>query len=212
MPRFCPTCGNSSDKEKFYGNFCMSCARGMLKERLPKAAEIRVCKRCGSIKVAGRYMPDSARSIEGAIKPFFGRMGLKVLRYKGGSADIEVSEASEHGNLSVEYEIEIDQKRSLCDTCYKKACSYYEAVIQLRGNNYKIARFIERVTRFLDINNGFVTKVERNDNGSDVYVSSKKLASAFISRMRIHPTASYTLAGVKKGKRIYKNTYAIRYE
>jgi NMD protein affecting ribosome stability and mRNA decay len=49
------------------------------------------------------------------------------------------------------------------------------------------------------------------DNGLDVYLSSKSLATLFIMKQRLKPETSYTLAGVKQGKRVYKNTYALRF-
>ena len=49
------------------------------------------------------------------------------------------------------------------------------------------------------------------DNGYDVYVSNKLLANAFIAERNIVAKTSYTLSGLNKsGKKVYKNTYAIR--
>ncbi len=212
MPKYCPTCGNSSDRVKFFGNFCEDCARAKFLEKLPKIVEIVTCKRCGKIKAGGSFVPPNGNNTELAIKPQIGKYAVHLIDYDANSAKIDVSEETPHGRLAVELTIEIRQKKALCDMCYKKACNYYEAVIQLRGNNYKIARFIERITRFFDMNNEFVGKIERADDGSNVYLSNKRLAQAYISKNRLHSTNSFTLAGVKNGKRIYKNTYAIRYE
>lgn len=68
------------------------------------------------------------------------------------------------------------------------------------------------MTRYLDSNDAFVSKMEENEHGIDMYVSNKRLAAAFISKMKLHPNTSFTLVGLKNGKRVYKNTYAIRYE
>ena len=68
------------------------------------------------------------------------------------------------------------------------------------------------VTRFFDVNNEFVGEVDYNSDGADVYLSNKRLAQAYISKNKMHSTNSYTLSGVKNGKRIYKNTYALRLE
>ena len=212
MPKFCPTCGNSSDKFKFFGNFCENCAREKFLSKLPKISEILVCKRCGMIKAGGKFVPPSGHNIELAIAPQMGKYAVHLIDYDNESAKLDISEDTEYGRLSAEITIEIKQKKALCEMCYKKACNYYEAVIQLRGNNYKIARFIERITRFFDMNNEFIGKVERDPDGTNLYLSNKRLAQAYISKNRLHSTNSFTLAGVKNGKRIYKNTYAIRYE
>jgi NMD protein affecting ribosome stability and mRNA decay len=213
MPRFCPTCGNSSDKVRFLGNFCESCAKAKLLSALPKSVDITICKRCGRIKAGKSFAEPSGRNLEVAIRPQFGRCKVHLIDYDDASAMLDVSDDTMHGTLSVETKVEIVQKKALCDVCYKKACNYYEAVIQLRGNGHKISKFIERITRFFDLNNEFVTRIERESSGGyDVYLSSKRLAQAYLSRSGLHSTNSYTLAGVKNGKRIYKNTYAVRYE
>ena len=212
MPKFCPTCGNSGDKAKFFGNFCENCSKEKFLSKLPKIVEIVVCKRCGKIKSGGSFVPPNGRNIEIAIKPQMGKYTVHMIDYDNESTRLDVSDETEFGTLSVETTVQIVQKKALCDMCYKKACNYYEAVIQLRGNNYKIARFIERITRFFDMNNEFITKIDYEADGPNVYLSNKRLAQAYISKNRLHSTNSFTLAGVKNGKRVYKNTYAIRYE
>ncbi len=174
--------------------------------------QVQVCKRCGKIKANGSFVPPNGNNIEAAIKPQIGRYSVHLIDYDDASAKLDVSEETANGRLAAELAVEIVQKRVLCDMCYKKACNYYEAVMQLRGNNYKIARFIERVTRFFDVNNEFVGELDYNSDGVDVYLSNKRLAQAYISKHKLHSTNSFTLSGVKNGKRIYKNTYAIRLE
>ncbi len=214
MPRFCPTCGNSSDRIAFVGHFCINCAKAKFEKTLPKSAEILWCRRCGKIKPGkGQvYAEISGRILESAIRQHLNRYECHLIDYNDKTARLDISEETEHGKISVEHEVELDFKKKMCDICYKRACNYHEAVIQLRGNRSKTERFLERLTRYFDANNGFVTKVEESDHGLDVYLSSKSLASAFISKLKLHPNTSYTLAGVKNGKQVYKNTYALRFE
>ena len=184
MPKFCPTCGNSSADIRFFGNFCEKCAKGKFLSGLPKTVEIQVCKRCGKIKAGGSFVPPNGHNIELAIKPQMQKHTIHLIDYDNSSAKLDVTADTEYGDLSVELSVEIEQRKALCEMCYKKACNYYEAVIQLRGNNYKIARFIERITRFFDVNNEFITKIERADDGSNLYLSNKRLAQAYISKNR----------------------------
>ncbi len=212
MPKSCPTCGNSEASIKFFGNFCENCAREKFVARLPRSAEITVCKRCGKIKATGTFVPPNGHNIEAAIKSNFPKLTVHLIDYDNSSAKLDISEETAYGKLSAELTIELTQRKALCEMCYKKACNYYEAVIQLRGNNYKIARFIERITRFFDMNNEFVGEIERTADGPNVYLSNKRLVQAYISKNKLHSTNSFTLSGVKNGRRIYKNTYAIRFE
>lgn len=215
MPRFCPTCGNSSDKVAFLGNFCIDCAKKKFGESLDKKVEILWCRKCGRIK-SGKslvYEDINGRSLESAMRQHFHRYsGCHLIDYTDKTARLDISEETSHGKISVEHEVEIEVKKKMCDICYKRACNYHEAVMQLRGNRSKIERFVEKLTRYVEMNNGFITKVEEKDGGLDIYLSSKSIASAFVSKLRLHPNMSYTLAGVKGGKQVYKNTYAIRYD
>ena len=69
---------------------------------------------------------------------------------------------------------------------------------------------ISKVNKYFERHQEFVTKIEQIDNGYDMYLSSKKLVTAFLSLMNIKATVSYTLHGLRKGKKIYRNTYSIR--
>ena len=86
-----------------------------------------------------------------------------------------------------------------------------EIVKDVVENPDKIEKFMQKLTKFFEMNNEFISKIESADNGLDVYVSSKALCNTLMSSMELHPNKSFTLAGVKNGKRVYKNTYALHY-
>ena len=102
-------------------------------------------------------------------------------------------------------------KKYLCEKCYRKACNYHEAVVQLRGNMQRAEKMLAKITKYFEARDEFITKVEEADNGMDVFLSNKKLATAFMSRNDLKPVVSFTLVGVKKGRKVYKNTYALRF-
>lgn len=211
MPKFCPTCGNSSDKTRFYGNFCEECTKRKFSENLKEEVEILRCKRCGRIRSHGIYVPPNGPNLADAIKQHFKGKDVSLIDYSEDTAKVELSEMTEGGTVMVEHAIELKYKKQLCDVCYKKACNYHEACMQLRGNPDRIEKFMERLTRYFEAHDAFISKIEQAEHGLDVYLSSKALANSFISKLDLHPETSYTLAGVKNGKRVYKNTYAIRY-
>lgn len=211
MPKFCPTCGNSSDKTRFYGNFCEDCTKRKFSEHIKDKVEIIRCKRCGRIRARGVFVPPNGMNLADAIKQHYKGRDVKLIDYSEDSAQIDLSEATENGTVTVQHNIGLDYRKQLCDVCYKKACNYHEAVIQLRGSPDRIESFMEKLTKFFEVHDQFISKIETAEHGLNVYLSSKSLAGAFITRMKLHPETSYTLAGVKNGKRVYKNTYAIRY-
>jgi NMD protein affecting ribosome stability and mRNA decay len=213
MPRYCPTCGNSSDRMQFFGNFCEECTRKKFAESLISSIEVYRCKSCGRIKAGGGFAQPGSDSLAAAVKKQLGGYAIKIIGIGEDecSAKVLVSQDTAHGTISSEKEIVISYKKVLCERCYRKACNYHEAVVQLRGDMQRAQKMLARITKYFEDRNGFITKVEENDNGMDVYLSSKKLASAFMSRMDLKPVMSYTLVGVRKGKKVYKNTYALRF-
>ena len=55
-----------------------------------------------------------------------------------------------------------------------------------------------------------MSKYKELDEGIDIYVGSKKEASAALSILKRRPTISDTLYGVKDGRRVYRRTYCVR--
>ncbi len=210
MTKFCPTCANSSDKVRFYGNFCEECTKRKFSEDLKEKVEIIRCKRCGRIRVHGIFAPPNGQNLSEAIKQGFKGKDVKLIDYSEVNADIDLSEMTENGTISVERSVALSYKKTLCDVCYKKACNYHEATVQLRGSPDRIEKLVQKLTYYTEENNEFISKVESVDNGLDIYLSSKKLTTAFMAKMKFHPQMSYTLAGVRLGKKVYKNTYALR--
>lgn len=212
MPKFCPTCGNSSDKVTFYGNFCENCTNKKFDSGLPAQVEIVRCKRCGKIKAFGLFVEPGKRSVEEAIRQYLNKYAVTLIGTDDKSAKVYITDDTQNGPVMVEHRFEIEYKKTLCEMCYKKACNYHEAVIQLRGSDRaKIEHFVESITRFFDNNHEFVAKVEESSDGLDMFMSNKRLTSAFMSSRKLKPTMSYTLAGLKNGKKVYKNTYALRF-
>ncbi len=210
MPKYCPTCGNSSDKVRFYGNFCEDCTKRKFSEDLIESAEVIRCKRCGRIKSRGVFVPPNGQNLAAAIKQVFKHKDVKLIDYSEDSALIDLSSLTDNGTVNIEHRIKLMYKKVLCDVCYKKACNYHEALMQLRGNPDKIEKIMQRLTKYYEIHDQFISKIETADGGLDVYLSSKALAKLFVMKQRLHPETSFTLAGVKNGQRVYKNTYAIR--
>lgn len=211
MPRYCPTCNRSSNDIRFHGDFCYDCASRKFLASLPSHAEITKCKRCDRLKIEGRYEPFSAHLLEAIIARGLSRYGVHLLSFDEQSAMVEISKHDSNGTLAVVSNMKLKYSKVLCEQCYKKAANYHEAVMQLRGNRKQVEQFMNAVIRHFEANNEFVSKVEIVDNGVDLYLSSKKMAREYIMRRRLKPTASYTLAGLKGGRKVYKNTYAFHF-
>ncbi|HIH50177.1 TPA: hypothetical protein HA291_01835, partial [Candidatus Micrarchaeota archaeon] len=87
---------------------------------------------------------------------------------------------------------------------------YYEALVQLRGDWDRINSLIRNITKYVERRNGFIAKIEKVENGKDVYLSDKLMANAFFHDYDLKPTRSFRLYGMKRGKKVYRNTYSLR--
>lgn len=211
MVKHCPICNRSSADIRFVGEFCEKCASDKLREKLPNEVEVERCRVCGRIRTREGVREEDKPSLNSVIQQRLIKFRVKVISYGEGKALLDVVGENNGQQVATEKEVGIKYGKMTCDSCYKKIGGYYEATIQLRGDEERAARFMERLRRYFEERNEFISKVEKVDNGYDVYVSSKAVAGAFIKEKELTVTTSYTLSGLNKsGKKVYKNTYAIR--
>lgn len=211
LVKHCPVCNRSSNDVEFYGEFCRFCMEDRLKRKIPHNIEINFCKRCGKIKVKGAFVKPNGKRLESVISSAIKGYEINLINYADTSARIEAAEKEGDLVARAEKEIALSYKKTLCEVCYKRASSYYEAVMQLRGSPDRIERFTKKIKAYLESRGAFVARAEEVDNGSDVYVSSKRLAGEFIADNRLAAKISYTLYGLdKRGRRVYRHTYSVR--
>lgn len=212
MSKRCPTCGKTSDNIQFYGQFCKNCVEKTLSESLPINAEVILCKNCGKIRLQGKFVKDTGQNMQEVLQSIFKNYSIILIDYDvdNSTADVSFGKDKDGELINVEKKIELRFKKTLCENCNRRAGSYYEAVMQLRGNKERMERFIERVNKYFERRGEFIAKVKEADKGYDVYLSNKKLASAYISSHNLESVNSYTLYGVKQGKKVYRHTYSIR--
>ena len=211
MPKRCPLCGRSSADTKFYGEFCSFCTEKKMLEKLPGEINLTYCHYCGMVKSKGAFKKQTKESLQEAVSQVLRGYSIKIIGTGEDTMELEITEDLPEYSIAVKKDMHVNWKKSLCDRCNKIAGSYYEAVVQLRGTDTdKMDRFIKKITRYLERRGGFLTKVVKADNGLDVYLSDKKAVAEYLSSHGIQAVASYTLYGLKNGKRVYRHTYAVR--
>jgi NMD protein affecting ribosome stability and mRNA decay len=204
----CPICNRSSEEVKFYGEFCVDCAGARLKSKLQSEIEMTVCKDCGRVKVAGVFIEINKENIELLLRSILKHYSVKLVHFGNGIARVKVKEEGREGP-DVEMNIRLKQLSVLCDSCAKKRSGYYEAVVQLRGEEGKVERTAGALSRYLEKNGAFITKAEGKEHGVDIFTSDKKVTLAFISSRHLKWKGSFELHGEKGGRRLYRNTYFI---
>ncbi len=209
MPKHCPICNASSSEVEFIGEFCAPCAGKRISDKVPSEATIARCKACDRIRIAGAYFKPTPEAMQKAISLSLKGCAFRILDIDRTCVTLELMNAAGHKAIA-EKRINMSYTKVLCDKCRKKAGSYYEAVMQLRGNPERVEKLSIKLNAYLERHGAFIARTEENDNGRDLYVSDKGLAAAFIARGRIVAMASYTLYGLKNGKRVYRHTYSIR--
>ena len=213
----CPICNKSSDEILFFGELCEECVRKKMEAELSLPSELRieVCRSCGKVLIdsAGNAQSANKGSVAKGIERRYGQKikeySLRVIKLGGESAVLELVGDYEGHQVRIVKEVLIRGNGPMCRQCSLKAGGYYEAVIQLRGNPDKVARTADRIILFAERHGTFVSKREDMDYGCDLYVGSKDAAGAYFSIRKLKPTRSFILYGVRNGRKVYRNVYAL---
>ena len=203
---FCVSCG----RKAAIGSLCEGC---FTKERglfLTEDSEVKMCS-CGSYfdkkwqeampfdEIINEYMEHHMVKL-GTIK------SMKIDFKKVGNTVIATIDC--RGNIPPAKKIKSERKimrikiRNIkCDKCTKILGGYYEAVIQARGSN------AESIIK--KISGGIAEKVK---NGYDVTFVSKAEAARIANSLgrEFSMLRSFKFVTEKKGKKLYRNYYAIR--
>ena len=96
----------------------------------------------------------------------------------------------------------------MCALHVKLSGGYYEAVIQVRGNDRD--RILKYALRLLP--KKAIINIETLNEGYNIKIMHKANAATTAKHLRgkFEVKQSYKLVGSKKGERLYRNFYAIR--
>ncbi len=211
MPKRCPICNRSSDEIRFVGELCEKCAGDKLRERLPVQVEIERCRVCGKIRTKEGIREEDKDSLQSVMQQRFNRYKIRLISFGEGRALLDVVDHGWDQSFATEKDVQIKYNKITCESCYRRLGGYYEALLQLRGEQERMERFIERFKRYTEDRGEFIADLKEVEGGYDIYMSSKALAAAYLKEREIKAKTSYTLSGLdRSGKKVYKNTYAIR--
>lgn len=208
----CPTCNRTSDDARFIGDFCEFCAADALKKKIPESVEIEQCRLCGRIRLSGAYYIMDKNALAAAIGS---RLKLrdwaaKVKDHKDRQVLVLFSYRDTKPLISFEKVMRLRIVHKTCQDDYRRSSGYYEAIVQFRGSPERVDAELERITRHIEENGAFISKVERGERGCDIYLSSKALAEGFFSKRKLKPKKSFQLYSIREGKKLYRNTYFVR--
>lgn len=211
MTIYCPTCNRSSDDVRFIGEFCEFCAADRISAKIPNTVELQHCRICGRIRVGTEYFKETRKSLEEAIEGALKRRECKTKVRSFNEEEAIATFACEVGEEIVRFEktMHIKFVNKTCLRCIRKSSGYYEGVVQFRGMPDKVGKFVRRLQIFAERKGSFIAKEEQTRNGWDCYIGEKTVANDFMAYYRLKPKISYTLYGMKNGKRLYRHIYSV---
>ena len=212
MTIHCPICNRSSDDTKFIGEICEFCTADKIRGAVAKSVDMYRCGRCGNILVKGQYKPLGNVALSDLINSVahVRDCAAKVTGYSKNKVEVDY-ECDLNGELAkFSTTMDIRPIKQICPRCYRISSGYYEALVQLRGDVVKADKIAEKLSDYIAKNGAFIAKMEQVTNGFDIYVSDKKLTSEFLKTKRLKAKLSATLATIKGGKKLYRNTYLLR--
>ncbi|MGC8648881.1 MAG: NMD3-related protein [Candidatus Micrarchaeia archaeon] len=208
-------CNNSSDNIRFIGEFCEECIIKNIKKNIPKELKIEFCKRCSRLKIGGEYKEDNNRNLAEAILIALNNKNyekIKINTLNKNIVDVDITYKVDDDFVTFDNTFEIKKIHQICQECYRKSSGYYEALVQLRGNKEKVQAIAQKFNRFITNKGAFISKIDEFEHGFDIYVSDKLITKSFFPAYKLKPKSSYTLYGIKNGRKIYRNTYLLSFD
>lgn len=209
---FCVECGK---KGKTYNGLCIDCYIKSRKFFEIPSINISICRNCGAYYINKWRKEDMWKDIEEYLK----RNIKAEIEYEI-EIDKEKNKIILKGNfegkeIRDEEKLKINFKKRLCEKCSLQKGGYFEAIVQVRGIDEEQCKEIEKMAeRKIEEKDSFISKKERKEYGIDFYIGSKKAAISLAKEIKEkfggEMKKSSSLVGMKDGKRIYRDTYAIR--
>jgi len=208
MSIICPRCGKSSNEKEFIDAFCVDCL--YIDVKVPTGLIFETCKRCEKIKFRGSWQDVKEEEFNNyIIRKCRGEFFNAVYDCSTGAITFFIKKSGKI--ITLNKWIDVKFNKNMCSDCTRLSGGYYEAIIQLRGNEKRIVKLANTLESELK-KTTFISKVDEKKEGTDIYIGSNKAALELIEQLGYTYGISKKLFGLKEGKRTYRTTYVIRLE
>lgn len=238
--RFCVVCSKPTDE--LIRNVCVDCFKketSILK--IPKLMHGEVCGSCGARKLRGEWIDPEMEEEKAVHKAAVEALNeAMVVGVKDADVNVELQEVKKSSarvyrvlhEITIEGVVEgvrlgsknvstVEVRLGICGDCTRMKSGYFEAVLQVRGDDglgEESRKKVSGIVRdFMGRGQGrraFVSKVEELKEGVDYYIGStkaaRKLARALQQKLGGSVSESPKLVGRKGGKDIYRVSFALR--
>ena len=232
----CPECGKETDR--LVRKTCPECFGKKLNLfNLPEVLHARICPRCGAHYYKSKWedigTPEEVVMLTAeenlGITDGIDNISIGMHPHPRSPYIFDVLVDVEGEVDGVKYykdgKTEVRVKREACDMCSRRAGGYFEGIIQIRANNRTATkeevvvclRLVEEAMT-AQLKKGdklaFVTDTMTFKDGADVFIGSTK-AGRHVCKYIIESEGgtvaeSYTLAGMKDGRDVYRTTFAMK--
>ena len=191
--KFCYMCGSN---DIYKDGLCRSCYIKSLKKPERPLKKIIMCKRCGKV-----YSPRKRKFMDISIDRL-------LTEYYNMPVKVQVSGKRVLATIMGEKEWteEFQLAFTTCPLCSRLSGGYHEAKVQIRDG----LDFLEKLA--IEYFGAEISRIEHLKKGIDILFMDKSSAKAFISVLKHKYEIKFSrkLVGEKAGKKLYRDTYAVR--
>ena len=213
MAKICPSCGAKSGSKPFVGAFCVDHVDDKAIYAAPKELRFGRCTGCARVQAANEMYEESPEFYEGYIlEKITSPHRVKKISLEMGrrAATVDAQFFVEGMELHKEITIPLEWKNFRCEECKKLSSGYHEVVIQLRGDEKRIARVSRDLLANIERLGGLVTKSETREHGVDLFIADRHAAIQSVMQVHLPYTSTRKLKGLKRGKHHFITTVCFR--
>lgn len=231
---FCVECGKEGD---LIGPLCPECySKKHVRATLPEFVDVTVCAHCSSFLIGDKWvetdsLKDAAERLLRSSLDVPAGIDVAWFDVRLDEKDERTFEATVSADLDAEGHVfrreltaTVRVKRASCTECSKQKGSYFEAIIQVRGDNRTLdAAGLEEVQKHVvarveairaDAREVFISRMERVKGGLDFYLSTIQSARIVARELQEMYTAEYgespSLWGRRGGQDVHRVTFLVR--
>ena len=228
---YCLKCGA---KGKLYSNLCEDCFRKEREfARIPNHLTRMVCTECGDYRTGSTHWVNKFDGMQSLIESnleFDPIVTDPLIDYpefpdESNEQTIELNIIIFIDDIEIEVPLNfrLRTKYHVCDICSRKRGGYFEAIIQIRGDDRPVtpkeqegvlAYLLKKIEEHSSDRMAFITKETVVKGGTDYHMGSTKFSKAVVRELqhrfggKITETAS--IFGQKDGKDVYRHTLLLR--
>ncbi len=204
----CPKCGKKDNEIDFIDAFCTNCYP--ISITLPGLMFFEQCKQCLRVRFGNEWRETGQEELSKTImKKCKGDFSKARYNFETSSIIFTVDRGKKQ--VLVTRSFPIDIRITMCPQCSRISGGYYEGIMQLRGPERKVAKYARLVEKRLK-ETSFISRVEENRDGIDIYFGSTPLAIAVLGELHVTYRVTKKLFGMREGKRVYRSSIVVRLE